>query len=82
MADKSMVIEVRNAESIEFSQLPAAESQDVPRERVPDPSIARISLLMPAELRDQLETLAERERRSLSSQIIVLIERGLSTPSK
>lgn len=40
---------------------------------------ARISLIVPVSLREALENLAARERRTLNAQATVLLERGLET---
>lgn len=40
---------------------------------------ARISLLVPKELRDELDRRAASERRSLSAQCVLLIERGMQS---
>ncbi len=39
--------------------------------------IARLSLLVPKNLRSRLETLSARERRSLNQQTVMVMERGL-----
>jgi hypothetical protein len=43
----------------------------------PDSDIARLSLLVPKNMRSRLETLSDRERRSLNQQCVLVIERGL-----
>lgn len=43
----------------------------------PDSDIARLSLLVPQKLRARLETLSDRERRSLNQQCVLVMERGL-----
>lgn len=41
------------------------------------PEAERISLLVPKELRSRLVEMAEKERRSLSGQCIVMLERQI-----
>lgn len=42
-----------------------------------DSDIARLSLLVPRSMRSRLESLSDRERRSLNQQCVLVIERGL-----
>lgn len=42
-----------------------------------DSDIARLSLLVPKNVRNRLEQLSDRERRSLNQQCVLVIERGL-----
>jgi len=53
------------------------ETRTVARRGVKEPQIARISLLVPHQLRDRLAKDAARDRRSLNGQCVVLIERAL-----
>jgi hypothetical protein len=43
-----------------------------------DRDIARLSLLVPTNMRSRLETLCDRERRSLNQQAVMVMERGLA----
>lgn len=46
----------------------------------PRPKLAPTGLRLPEDVRGRIEAAASIERRSMNSQIIVLIERGLRTP--
>ena len=46
----------------------------------PRPKLAPTGLRLPTDVRSRIETSASAERRSMNSQIIVLIERGLRAP--
>jgi hypothetical protein len=43
-----------------------------------DSDIARLSLLVPRNMRSRLESLSDRERRSLNQQCVLVMERGLT----
>lgn len=47
------------------------------RAKASEKTLARMSLLVPRDLRVRLEQAAERDRRSLTGQTLVAIERGL-----
>jgi hypothetical protein len=42
--------------------------------------VAKISLVVPPDLRDRIDAQAKAERRSLNKQCEVLLERGLEAP--
>jgi len=46
------------------------------------PEVERITVLVSANLRDRLESMAEREKRSLSAQVNYLVERGIEAQER
>ena len=90
---KTVLIEIRNAESIEFLPVDAAATDDAavteraaPRPRAPhaertfrrnQDGVVPITVLVSERLRDRLKVLAQADYRSLSQMAYWLIERGL-----
>jgi hypothetical protein len=44
------------------------------------PTLQPTGLRLPSDVRQQVEATAAKERRSMNSQIVILIERGLRAP--
>lgn len=60
----------------------SSESRTVAPESAEKPEIERITVLVSAGMRERLETMAEREKRSLSAQVNYLVERGIEAQER
>lgn len=72
-----MTVRVVNNTQPESVTLTAPRDCERVHARLPDET-SRISLIVPAALREALEALAARERRTLNAQVTVILERGLA----
>lgn len=52
------------------------------RSRQPGINLKPTSIYIPKNLLDQIITIAKRERRSLSSEVVILLEQALAKPGK
>lgn len=77
---RTVFIEIRDVDQVSGSAI--LETNQPAVKRLLESNVERVTVVMPADFRERLESMANRERRSLSGQINYLIERGIEAQER